>query len=63
MVLGALIVLVKPFVAVQGKGLILIKDGIIVAVSMGLFYLLGVLLKLAYLKDSANRIWKRLARR
>jgi putative peptidoglycan lipid II flippase len=62
-VLGAGIMLVKPLVAVQGKGLVLVKDMVIVGVSMVLFYVTGVLLKLAYLQDSAKRIWKRLARR
>jgi len=61
--LGAGILLIKPIVAVQGKGLVLIKDTVIVATSMLLFYITGVLARLAYLQESAGRIWKRLARR
>ncbi|MDZ4181414.1 MAG: murein biosynthesis integral membrane protein MurJ [Candidatus Cloacimonadaceae bacterium] len=62
-VIYILIVLTGSWIAVSGKGWILLKDVIVTVVSFLLFYLLGLLYNLAYLKESTRQIWKRLARR
>lgn len=53
----------KPHIRVEGKGMVLLKDSIIVMLSFVLFYAAGILMGLAYLKESAQRIWNKLARR
>lgn len=47
----------------DGKGIILIRDGVFTAVVFVSFYFLGMAIKLPYLRESANGIWRKLARK
>jgi len=53
----------KEIWTVDGKGLTLLKDGVLTAVFFVLFYLLGMAIRLPYLRDSATAIWKKLLRK
>ncbi|MDP2172873.1 MAG: murein biosynthesis integral membrane protein MurJ [Candidatus Cloacimonadaceae bacterium] len=47
------------YIVVSGKGMVLLRDVIVTSVSFLLFYLLGLLFNLAYLKESTKRVWNR----
>lgn len=55
--------LIKDIWQVEGKGLTLLKDSVFTGIFFILFYLLGLAIKLPYLRDISTGIWKKLLRR
>ena len=55
--------LLKDIWQVEGKGMTLLKDAAFTGIFFVLFYLVGMAIKLPYLRDISSGIWKKLLRR
>ena len=56
------IALTNQFIMVDSKLLLIIKDGVIALLSFIIFYLVGLALKLDYLQEARENLWKRFRR-